>query len=548
MPLEPFIPENPFTLLDFSDSHATPFRAIPRQPQYISQISLSHFGHAEADFEPMSLDSSPPRLYSFDDSVCDSLPNLPTRGSSSSTQVETADNTATGRFALARYRFYGSQGDCSRSLPAQGTVSQVVKPRPLAAAGGTNGFFTPSKTPGSLCLPLDHDYLGASPSSPGSLSRNSYRSALSYSNTGDLLLARTSSRPDGLDGSSSCVLEELEDGSSTVASLLLDGQPSDLDQDESFLWAREPPRGLWGNPSETHSEHSEHIAARNCYSPAPDSVVCEESLYDTLRGQLFEGADPWRALDDVLGLQPDQPPIVNGRIDVRDSRQEDEDVLAPEPDPDAASPTTQRERLEQGDYGSPDDVNRQRSAELDFEAPLDWGLLAGPDAAVGASTQDTVDLEGPLYSSLADSLSVSLVSQSMVAEECATHGQGLFATDGNVTCLDEAAVSGEWMGMFTPSQARRRQVHTDADCPSEDLPDLGVGIQVQSPAACPPPTDLCMQAQYIQDEFQSQDPHTIQETDSVAPPSMEEGEIAVAHPVTVEGPCLFTDDFVSEEE
>ena len=104
------------------------------------------------------------------------------------------------------------------------------------------------------------------------------------------------------------------------------------------------------------------------------------------------------------------------------------------------------------------------------------------------------------------------------------------------------------MGMFTPREARRRQIYTNAGCPSEDLPDLGVGTQVQSPAACSPPTDLDMQAQYIQDEFQSQEAHTIQETDLAAPPPMEEGEIAVAHPVTVEGPSLFTDDVVSEEE
>lgn len=35
-----------------------------------------------------------------------------------------------------------------------------------------------------------------------------------------------------------------------------------------------------------------------------DGNAREESLYDALHGQLFEGADPWLALDGVLGLQP----------------------------------------------------------------------------------------------------------------------------------------------------------------------------------------------------------------------------------------------------
>ncbi|KAI0734226.1 hypothetical protein C8Q72DRAFT_456176 [Fomitopsis betulina] len=309
----------------YKEGNSTPFGTALRRPQYISQINLSSFAHTEPGFEPMSLDSSPPRQRNSSGSVASELLcNLPTRYPSMDT-VET-----TPEYGRLRQRNYDSQTgyDRPRLLSPNSHLSRPTKIRKFS--GGPGGADVFSRTPGSLGLSLGHrSLIIGSPGldSPGDLSWNSSQSALAHLT---LCPADTFASPGSLDDAL-CGASE-EDYVPAVSSGPYDTDNSALipsSGDVSYLSSRLT-GSRWAQPS--HASRSTRIASQNDSSPPTrlsyamsfpttpslvtpecspsatyelgDGNAREESLYDALHGQLFEGADPWLALDGVLGLQP----------------------------------------------------------------------------------------------------------------------------------------------------------------------------------------------------------------------------------------------------
>lgn len=471
--LEAFTPDSPLTLLDFSEDQGTPSRAAPRRPQYISQISLSHFGHAEPDFEPMSLDSSPPRQQSFDESAfSDSLPNLPTRNSSSSTQVEAVDNMAGfGRMGPARYRFYGSQLEYNRPLPTRGFLADPAKIQtPSSKTDETGDFSASLATPESLRCSLRRslDTSSASYGSLGSLSRNSSRSALPHLAVGTLRSAHTSTSLECLDDGPSASDALKDEHVPTVLGVPFDVEDSALERpsEDGFNLSVGSTRSLCSLPSPAspstpaayqrssspaHTGLSAHTMQVSLPSVVPvydesyNSIVREESLHDTLHGKLFEGADPWRALDDVLGLQSNQRPPVDGRSEPYDMYQEDLGALVLGPDRELGfSPSTHLGQLEQAAYAELDELNKGCYEDQAVEPLLDRDMLAGTDAVAGEGTQDTA--EGSPNSSLADPQPMSLGTQSTMVEEWVTLDGGSHTVGGHESSQCEEAALGESTG------------------------------------------------------------------------------------------------------
>lgn len=412
----------------------------------------------------MSLDSSPPKQRSFDGSVfSESSSNLPTRHSSSNTQIQIVENTlGGGRRVPARYPLYGSQNKCDRSLSSQGLVSRSARIRTFW--GGTDDVLASSKAPGSLRLSLDGRSLGeSSPSfdSLGDLSRDSSQSAPPH------LLpcpAYSSASPECLDDARSGTSEG--DYIPAVSGGPFDTGDSTLDpssEDGSYLPTRLT-RSLWGQPSSViHASDTTHIAAPNSSSPPArlssvratlspitpsratpecslsatyeprDGNVREESLYDALHGQLFEGADPWRALDGVLGLQPQQQFCVDGQTNSYDAYQEDVEALDPGHDQELAFLALNQ--LERVPYAEMDEIDEGRSTYL-VEA-------FAADVAVSAGTEDPV--EERLDHFPAEPLSMGW--QSTAVEELTTHGEGLLAVNESESSRYEEAVYGESTGI-----------------------------------------------------------------------------------------------------
>lgn len=180
-----------------SEGNSTPFGTALRRPQYISQINLSSFAHTEPGFEPMSLDSSPPRQLNSSGSVASELLcNLPTRYPSMDT-VET-----TPEYGRLRQRNYDSQTgyDRPRLLSPNSHLSRSTKIRKFS--GGPGGADVFSRTPGSLGLSLGHrSLIIGSPGldSPGDLSWNSSQSALAHLTMETLCPADTFASPGSLD-------------------------------------------------------------------------------------------------------------------------------------------------------------------------------------------------------------------------------------------------------------------------------------------------------------------------------------------------------------
>lgn len=464
---ETFAPESPLTLLDFSESHGTPPTAAPRRPQYISQISLSHFGHAEPDFEPMSLDSSPPRQQSFDDSVfSDSLPNLPTRSSSSNMQAETVNNMAGfGRMGPARYGFYGSQLEYDRPLPTQVTLAKTTTVRtPSSNTRWTDNFSASLQTPESPRFSLGSPLVTSSASygSLGSLSRNSSGSVLPHFAAETLRFAHTSMFPECLDDGPFASGPLKEDHTPTVSSAHCDVEDSALEppSEDGFYLSTGSTGSLWGQRSPvTPASLSTHAAFQRSSSPALtqlstarvslpraapahdepfDVIVREESLHDTLHGELFEGADPWRALDDVLGLQSNQRPSVDGQIDTHETHQGDVDALFPGRYP-GFSPSTYLGQLEQAAYAELDELNKGCYEDQAVEPLLDRDMLAERGAVGGEGTQDTA--EGSLNPSLAEPLPMSFSTLSTVDEAwVAFNGESQAIGEHESSQCEEAAL------------------------------------------------------------------------------------------------------------
>ncbi|TFY59087.1 hypothetical protein EVJ58_g6004 [Rhodofomes roseus] len=545
-------------------------------PGFINQLDFGHLAQVDPEFEPMPLDSSPTVPQSFNDSGFSE--SLPAPGPSTfGNKKNIAAPKVRRDFERARYPFYGdrnvqdtssrTQSPCAAKLgrSAMASTAYPANRNSLDDSHAAERLATSSALPSSLYLPFSQPSLDTSSTSLGSPAHGSQVPSQSTSrfltNTqspatvhaersvfsaacdrleGDDLPTSTDAYLNEYDSILELPSEDSHFLSATSRRSSLDRPVAGRSQWTNSAWqlALLPPEPKLLMNSPPAGSKSNRLLSVNEY----DSGVVQESLYDVLHGELFEGADPWRALDDILGLHSDVPPV-NLSQDSGYDADGNEPTGRLEAIPSILGQPALIEQL-----GPHEDVETHiptsSPAKLDFVSSQVICISASAARSYEDNDNDIRNVHSHLPNEAVSGSPATAGTGSLKPYNEVAHGVGRGEYPADVqTIFGPRSFTG---GSASPNGSADdgNSSTTDQDqCPSQDVASLAQDEKDATPSQCSPELSLCTQP------TQSKAVQSTDETPTTRPvASQEDLATSAVRLASIEGPCLFMDEPLSDED
>ncbi|KAH9928649.1 uncharacterized protein B0H18DRAFT_1117842 [Fomitopsis serialis] len=256
-----------------------------------------------------------------------------------------------------------------------------------------------------------------------------------------------------------------------------------------------------------------------------DDGIVQESIYDVLHGELFEGTDPWRALDTVLGLQPQEhsfKPRRSPRDHIPDDRHATERSAHFELTPLTLGQHGLDDRSEADEYVGMFDA---ASPPAELDPALSRRILASPGDThengvedIECQPQDDVVPQSLRTFSPVD----IFLPINLARVEQAEHSQSMDMDSGT----------------RSPSY---RDSNLSQDLVLSDIIRSGKVVstlQSRSP-----------EARAIAESSGPEMPVAVADNATLRPAALPQEDVAPgADPASIEGPCLFADELLSDED